>query len=265
MGWSVSHEHLKVTFKRTKIQFPDDVTEEEINEVILKEEGNIASQFRSSAPRPGQAPQPNAPSDVPVHLQPLTDRERERSGVGHRVVEGLAAGTGATAVAEMIGPQRLKDYINQYQQDRELGMVKQDMGVNVAGGVGQMAGMLVPGAGLTKAAQLAKAAVAAPTAASRVAAALSGYVGGGAAMGALTPMENEGDAPYSHKAEQILAGGALGGAMKGIVPAAKGVVGYAGRFFDDLSNSYINKDGAFNAIRETVHNLELPTLRVVRL
>ena len=195
---------------------------------------------------------------------PLTANERDRSGVGHRLVEGLSAGTGATAVAEMIGPQKLKDYINQYQQDRELGMVKQDMGVNVAGGVGQMAGMLVPGGLLAKGAgaaakgaQLAKGAVAAaPTAASRVAAALSGYVGGGAVMGALTPMENEGDSPYQHKAEQIATGAVLGAVMKPVVGAVSAGTGYVSRFGRDVYNSYFNKEGASNAIRETFHQLE---------
>ena len=248
---------IRIDTNNQRVEFPDDATEVEINEVMGEHEAALIAQRQSSAPLPAQAPLPNAPSDVPVHLQPLTDRERERSGVGQRLVEGLAAGTGATAVAEMIGTQGLKDYINQYQEDRERGMVKQHMGVNVAGGVGQMAGMLVPGSRLAKAAQLAKGAVAAaPTAASRVAAALSGYVGGGAVMGALTPMENEGDSPYSHKAEQILGGAAAGVIMKPVAYAAQAGLGYGKRFAHDLSNSYINKDGAFNAIRETVHNLE---------
>ena len=154
----------------------------------------------------------------PQHI-PLTESERSRSEMIPRFLEGAASPF--TALLELAGPQGAKDYINEYQRDREQGMLKQHKGLNVAGGLGQLSTGLIP-AGL-----IGKGAQGASTAAKYLAKPLATHVGGGALQGALTPMDDEGESPYGQKALQVGMSAALGGAIgHGVVPVVKGVGGY---------------------------------------
>lgn len=198
-----------------RFEFPDDATEGEINVVMGEHEAALTAQGQSSAPRQGQVLRPNTPSNVPFHLQPLTPNEAFRSGAVPRFIEGVVSPATALAEVGMLGPD-LKKYANEYQHDREMGMLKKDE-VNVAGGLGQVVGSFGP---IGLAAKLGQGA----GMAARIAKPLTGYVGGGALVSGLTPTGHGGEDDtldaLGRKTGQVLTGGALGLGVKGLVNTA---------------------------------------------
>ena len=203
------------------------------------------------------APQPSARASE----APLTEAERERSGMGMRFAAGVAEGTGFPAAAELMGPAGAKEWINQYQRDRAEGIRKQDIGMDLAGGMGQAVGFLGTGMGLG-------AATKGSAAAARVADAIAGskfrqYVAGGALAGAMTPMEHEGDAPWTTKAEQVATGAAVGAVAKPVVAGLTGAGSWVGRKTGELVNAYGREPqrAAGRVIREVGTTLASPEER----
>ncbi len=207
----------------------------------------------------------------PSTEHPLTEAERERSGMGQRFLAGIAEGTGVPAAMELVGPQSVQDFINQSQRDRARGLGGD---TDIAGGVGQAIGFLgtlpLGGAALKGIASAAKAGkLAAPvgTAAERVTEALTGkrirdYAAQGALASAMTPMEQEGESPWATKAEQLGAGAAVGGAMRPVVAGVTGGTKWATEKAAEIVNAYRPGDaGAERVIRKAFQQIASPAER----
>ncbi len=174
---------------------------------------------------------------------------------------GVAEGTGIPAAVELIGTRGAKDWINRYQRESHNAMIRGDKGIDVAGGLGQAVGFLGTGMGLG-------AATKGSAAAARVADAIAGskfrqYVAGGALAGAMTPMENEGDSPWTTKAEQIASGAAVGAIAKAGVAGATGVGKWVGAKTGQLVDAYVRdpEKAATKVLRQVGQELLSPAER----
>lgn len=178
-----------------------------------------------------------------------------------RFAVGVAEGTGVPAAAELIGTRGVKDWINRYQRESHNAMLRGGERVDLAGGLGQAVGFLGTGMGLG-------AITKGSAAAAKVADAIAGskfrqYVAGGALAGAMTPMENEGDSPWTTKAEQIAGGAAMGAITKAGVAGVTGAGKWVGAKTGQLVDAYLRdpEKAATKVLRQVGQELLSPAER----